>query len=147
MGFDVDKMVEELKLDEGKAPGDRGYVCSAGYWTIGYGHNIETNPIPEHIAEGLLSYDIGIALGQCERFDWFYPLSDTRKRVIVNMVFNIGANGVSKFVKMIAAIEAKDFNTASQEMIRSKWCRDVGDRAHRLAVMMEWDDEFWPDES
>ena len=145
MGFDLDKMMNELKLDEGKAPNDLGYKCPGGYWTIGYGHNIETNPIPERIAEDLLSHDIGVVLSQCERFDWFYGLSDVRKRVIVNMVFNIGANGVSKFKKMNAAIEAKDFDRASREMLNSKWLEDVGDRAHRLAVMMEYDDEFWPE--
>lgn len=148
MGFDLSKMIEELKLDEGRAPNDKGYQCSAKKWTIGYGHNIETTPIPDRIAEDLLSHDIGVVLSQCERFDWFYPLSDVRKRVIVNMVFNMGANGVSSFGCMIAAIKREDWEDAAWEMLNttkhgiiidSKWLDDVGDRARRLARMMEYD--------
>ena len=141
MGFDLNKMVDELKRDEGKAPDNIGYICPGGYWTIGYGHNIQTNPIPERIAETLLVHDIATVLGQCESFDWFYPLSDIRKRVIVNMVFNIGVTGVSKFKKMIAAIEAEDWYLAAVEMADSKWFRQVGDRALRLAQMMKHDKE------
>jgi len=140
MGFDVNKMVEELKRDEGKAPNNLGYKCPGGYWTIGYGHNIETNPIPDRIAEDLLANDIAETLAQCERFDWFYSLGDVRKRVIVNMVYNIGANGVSKFKKMIAAIECGDFDQAAYEMQESKWFDTVGQRAVRLIFMMQYND-------
>ena len=140
MGFDLNKMMDELKRDEGKAPDNIGYICPGGYWTIGYGHNIETNPIPERIAEDLLSHDIAVVLSQCERFDWFYPLSDIRKRVIVNMVFNIGVTGVSKFKKMIAAIEVEDWYLAAAEMADSKWYRQVSDRASRLTYMMSFDE-------
>jgi GH24 family phage-related lysozyme (muramidase) len=46
--IDLVKVGEDLKKDEGF----RGcsYKCSAGKITIGYGHNIEDNPIPEHMS-------------------------------------------------------------------------------------------------
>lgn len=133
--IDIEKLTAELKRDEGYR--DKVYTCSAGKLTIGYGHNIEDNPIPEKVANDLLGHDIGQALAKCERWGWFYPLSDVRKRVIVNMVFNIGAGGVAMFRRMIDAIECREFDRAAHEMRDSRWYSQVGQRAERLAVMME----------
>ena len=134
MSIDIDLLCKELKRDEGY----RGliYSCSAGKLTYGYGHNGQDNPIPETIATALLGHDIGQALAQCEKWPWFYGLSDVRKRVIVNMVFNLGFEGVCKFKKMIEAIEAGDYVKAAWEMQDSDWRRQVGARADRLCSMM-----------
>lgn len=137
MSIDLKLLSDELKRDEGFR--DTVYTCSAGKLTVGFGHNIQDNPIPEYIAEQLLGYDIAAAIRDCEQFDWFYGLSDVRKRVIVNMVFNIGASGVSRFRKMIAAIENEYYETAGAEMKDSKWYRQVGARAERLVSMMRND--------
>ena len=133
--IDIPQLKEELKRDEGFR--DCVYTCSAGKLTIGYGHNVEDNPIPEAFADQLLGYDIAGALADCERFDWFFDLDDVRKRVIINMVFNIGAGGVSRFRRMIEAIEQKNWAKASEEMQDSMWYRQVGARAERLCEMME----------
>ena len=134
MPIDIGLLAEELKRDEGFR--ECVYKCSAGKLTVGYGHNIEDNPMPELIAEKLLHHDIAGALADCERFDWFFELDGVRQRVIVNMVFNIGANGVSKFKKMIAAIEEKRYSLAASEMLDSRWANQVGRRALRLSDMM-----------
>lgn len=134
MSIDIPLLKEELKRDEGFR--ETVYKCSAGKLTICYGHNVEDNPIPEAFADQLLGYDIAGALAECERFDWFFGLDDVRKRVIINMVFNLGFNGVSKFRNMIAAIEEKNWIRAASEMQDSRWARQVGDRAHRLTDMM-----------
>ena len=132
--IDLTVMSGELKHDEGFR--DTVYSCTAGKLTIGYGHNIEDNPMPERIASKLLESDIVDCVARCEAWPWFFDLSDVQQRVIVNLVFNIGFNGVSKFKKMIAAIKAKDYNLAADEMIDSQWYGQVGDRAKRLVAMM-----------
>jgi len=132
--IDLGKLTEELKRDEGFS--GCIYECTAGKLTIGYGHNVEDNPIPERVGEMLLQDDIGVCMAQCERWPWFFELSDKRQRVIINMVFNIGFYGVCKFKNMIAAIERKDYETAATEMINSHWYHQVGDRSKRLVEMM-----------
>lgn len=134
MAIDIGLLADELKRDEGFR--ECVYKCSAGKLTIGYGHNIEDNPMPELIAEKLLHHDIAGALAACERFDWFFELDGVRQRVIVNMVFNLGYNGVSKFKKMIAAIEDREYVLAAFEMRNSRWYRQVGARAERLCKLM-----------
>ena len=57
------------------------------------------------------------------------------------MAFNLGLSGLMSFKKMIAAIEVGDFETASYEMLNSKWANQVTNRAHELAEQMltgEW---------
>ena len=134
MSIDIEKLMNELKVDEGFR--DKVYKCSAGKLTIGYGWNLEDNELPERIAEMMLSYAVGDKLQSLERLSWWCKLNDARKRAIVNMAFNIGVAGVLKFKKMIAAIERGDFSQAALEMDDSKWSKQVGARADRLILMM-----------
>lgn len=132
--IDVLRVMEQLKIDEGYRA--RLYKCSAGVNTIGYGHNCEDADISKITASHILSSDVASTIADCERFDWFYPLDSIRKEVIINMVFNLGFNGVSKFKKMIAAIKEGEFETASDEMKDSRWYVQVGSRAERLCREM-----------
>lgn len=136
--IDLDKLANELKRDEGFK--GKAYQCTAGRLTVGYGHNIQDNPIPEHIASKLLDHDIGVAIRGCELLDWFYNLSPVRKRVIINMMFNIGKGRLLGFKKMIAAIKASDWDEAANQMQDSNWYNQVGFRAVRLVSMMRTDE-------
>jgi len=53
------------------------------------------------------------------------------------MVFNMGMHTFLGFEKMIAALKRGDYEEARKQMLDSKWARQVGDRANRLAKMME----------
>ena len=56
--------------------------------------------------------------------------------ILLNMTFNLGEKGISRFKGMWAAIEVGDWKTASDEMKASKWAKQVGNRAVRLADRM-----------
>ncbi len=56
--------------------------------------------------------------------------------ILLNMTFNLGEKGISDFKDMWAAIEVGDWKTASDEMRDSKWAKQVGNRAVRLADRM-----------
>jgi len=132
--IDIELLAKELKRDEGFR--EQVYTCSAGKQTIGFGHNLEDGTFPEIIAEKLLHFDMGQTIRDCERLVWFYDLNGVRKRVIINMAFNLGITRLSGFKKMIQAIEAGDWNGAADEMENSKWFGQVGDRAVRLCRLM-----------
>lgn len=59
----------------------------------------------------------------------FDALPGDRQVVIVDMVFNLGLSGFSKFVLTIQAIRNQDWPTAAQQMQQSAWFRQVGARA------------------
>lgn len=137
MSIDFELLSEELKRDEGFR--DQIYLCSAGKQTIGYGINLESEKMPEHIAALWLDNKMVEVLQACENFDWFHSLSDVRKRVILNMSYQMGVTGVSKFKRMIKAIKLLDFEQAANEMRISRWFVQTTNRAERLAQMMHHD--------
>ena len=116
------------------------YQCSAGKWTIGYGKNIDKDGgigITESEARVLLLSDVQRVEGELiSNFSWYSELDDVRRAALVDMVYNLGMPRFKLFKKMISAIEKYDFISASDEMLDSKWARQVGQRANRLAEMM-----------
>jgi lysozyme len=53
------------------------------------------------------------------------------------MAFNLGGSKFRKFKKMFAAIKKQDFDLASQEILDSKYAKQVGARANELAEIMQ----------
>lgn len=136
--MDIEALKDQLILHEGLKL--EPYQCTAGKLTIGVGRNIEDIGITEDEARYLLDNDI---LRVCDELDrnlpWWRDLSDVRQRVLVDMVFNLGISRFMQFQNTIAAIESGDYETASAEMLDSRWADQVGQRAKTLARMMRDD--------
>ena len=58
------------------------------------------------------------------------------KEVIINMVYQIGEGGVSKFKNMWKALDSEDYGEASFQMLDSKWAKQTPARAGKLAGKM-----------
>lgn len=117
------------------------YKCPTGHLTIGYGHNLE-NGISEKVALFILQEDLSRAERAVkDAFPWWWKLDDARQFVLVDMAFNMGQAGLKGFKKMLAAIESGDFDKAAEEMLDSKYGRQVVHRARLNAEIMktgEW---------
>ena len=130
------ELINMLKMHEGYAA--KPYKCSVGKSTIGYGRNLDDNGITREEAEVLLNSDIRSATHDAVVFiPPLYELSDNRQMAIIDMSFNLGYNRLSGFKKLRRAILNKDYTQAAKEMLNSKWATQVGNRATRLAVLME----------
>jgi lysozyme len=107
----------------------KAYKDTVGVWTIGYGHTgpgvKEGMEITPAYASYLLEMDIGMAELDARDLPWFEDLNDARKIVILNMLFNLGKKRFRGFRKFIAALERKDYIAASEEMMESKWAKQV----------------------
>ena len=114
------------------------YKDTEGHLTVGYGHKIEGSKITQEIAELLLEMDLyRVSLDFLKLpLVIIRNLNQPRKRVIMNMLFNLGYPKFMGFKKMLHAIEVKDFNHAANEMLDSKWAGQVGQRAIELAQIM-----------
>lgn len=131
-----EKLKEQLVRDEGLVK--FAYEDSVGKITIGVGRNLDDVGLSEEEIFYLLENDIKRVTAEVDRnFDWFDGLDEVRKNVVLNMVFNLGLNRFKGFRKTIQAIENEDWIEASNQMLDSKWARQVGIRAKRLAIMME----------
>ena len=55
---------------------------------------------------------------------------------LIDMSYNLGYNKVSTFKKMKAALEKKDYCIAADEMVDSKWYKQVKTRGPRTVSLM-----------
>ena len=144
--MDRNKLIEELKVDEGVI--DEIYEDHLGFATFGVGHLILDRepefgkpigtPIPEERIRECLNNDIDIVCSELDRnVSWWRGLGDNRQRVLANMAFNLGLPRLKNFKKFLAAMKAEDFETAAEEMMDSKWYQQVPNRAGRLVNRMK----------
>lgn len=133
-----------LKLHEGFS--STPYMDTTGHLTIGYGRNLEDRGLTEREAQYLLYNDISESKHDLRSIiHYFDYLSDIRQAVLIDMRYNLGYRGFRTFEKMIMAVNAWEYERAALEMRDSRWYRQVGKRAERLAYMMaknELHDDF-----
>lgn len=144
-------VIEQLKRHEGFRA--NVYKCTAGHDTIGYGYNLDANPL------ALSNYEIvgfrknGIGKEQAEvilkihvaqietvlikSFSWFESLNEARQAVLINMCFNMGLVGLMGFKNTLKMIETGDFEGAAKNMLKSKWATQVKGRATELSEQMK----------
>ncbi len=122
---------EWIKSDEGLSL--VLYQCPMGKYTIGYGRNLEDRGISQEEADYLLSNDISYCKHQLSNYDWYLIQPKEVKDALVNMRFNLGLFGLLQFKKMIDALKNKDYQRAAKEALDSRWAKQVGNRAHRIA--------------
>lgn len=134
------KIEEQLILHEGLRL--KPYKCPAGYLTIGVGRNLETKGISREEALFLLRNDIKEIERALSKYDWYMKLDPIRQKVLIDMCFNLGLAGLLQFRRMITALISGDYETAADEMLASKWAKQVGARAQRLARMMRTGQDY-----
>ena len=70
------------------------------------------------------------------KFDWFNTAPDVIKEVVIEMCYQLGLGGFSKFKKTISYLEKKNYLEASKEMLDSKWAKQTPNRAEDLSKIM-----------
>ena len=133
----LDKYVlkQMLTLDEDRR--NKPYIDSVSKISIGIGHNLTDNGISDKIIDMLYQEDVAYAMTMARHLPYYNELDDVRRLVVVDMVFNMGLEKFLRFKRMDAALNVGDYVNAAIEMLDSKWARQVGVRATRLAYMMK----------
>ena len=140
-----DLLRQELAEDEGCKY--EIYLDHLGLPTFGIGHLItEDDPeygqevgttVTQERVQAVFNRDIAVTLEDCFRlYSGFSELPEEVQRIVANMCFNLGYPRLSKFKGMKAAVEEADWNRAADEMVDSKWYRQVPNRARRLEKRM-----------
>lgn len=150
--MDLDVLRSELIRDEGMRL--LAYKDTRGFLTIGVGRNLDSNqlsadelavighncrrlPITKAQAYILLVSDIltaSSALDKC--LPWWKNLDEVRRRVLINMAFNLGISGLMGFKQTLSMIRAGNYGTAAVCMLQSTWASQVPERAKRLSSML-----------
>ncbi len=111
------------------------YIDTTGHCTVGWGRNLE-NGISLDEAELMFKNDYNRSVDELEKCQWYLDQPQGVQFALINMNFNLGINKLSSFKKMIAALEKKDYATASREALNSRWATQVHQRAKDIALMI-----------
>jgi lysozyme len=135
----TEKLLEMLKRHEGVE--HHIYRCSAGFWTLGAGRNVDPQGglgLSDDEVDYLLQNDIERVIKELStEYRWFNSLDDVRKDAMIDISFNLGATRLRGFKRALAAMEVADYKMAAKEFLDSKWSRDVKGRATELCYMIE----------
>ena len=140
--MNMDRLLQSVKKHEGYR--NKVYLDTLGKRTVGVGHLCvedfweDDKEYSEEMLMNILKDDLKNAIEGAERL-----LKDCRildslaKEIIIEMVFQLGETGVSKFKNMLKALkEGPDYQTAAVEMLDSKWAKQTPNRAAAMSAEM-----------
>jgi len=143
--MDIQQLRKQLEIDEGVKYDI--YLDHLGLPTFGIGHLVtKTDPesgqavgtsiSKERVAE-CFDMDVQSVINDCNKlYEDFEDLPEEAQQIIANMMFNMGYTRLSKFKGMKRGVDSKDWNQAADEMVDSRWYRQVTNRANRLVERM-----------
>jgi lysozyme len=129
------------------------YKCPAGRTTIGYGWNVESNPLPpdidahlkEHgsitkaMAEELLDIAVSRSIADCRRlYPDFDSYSENRRNALTDMMYNMGYGTLSKFRISNRFVREQKWQEAADNFMHSKWARQVKSRAITVCDLLRY---------
>ena len=125
-------LLESIKHHEGFV--EHVYDDSLGIPTIGYGFAIKDLILQEDLCDEILLRKLRI-LGRSVmgKFPFFDSLPSDCKDVLMEMCYQLGVTGVSKFKKALKAMEDGDWEKAADEMLDSKWAKQTPNRAKEMS--------------
>ena len=134
------KLMNRIKEQLGRHEGLRlkPYRCTAGKLTIGIGRNLDDCGITQSEAYVMLINDIMNCEKQLQANipDIYNSLDEVRKSVLLNMCFNLGISGLLGFKNTLEFIKVGDWERAANNMLVSRWAKQVGRRAIELSELM-----------
>lgn len=143
--MDVKRLREELEADEGCKY--EIYLDHLGLPTFGIGHLVTKDdeehgqpvgtPVSEERVQAAFESDLEWVQESCSAlYEDFNDLPEEVQLIIANMMFNLGFPRLSKFKGMKAGVDARDWQKAADEMVDSRWYKQVPNRAERLVQRM-----------
>ena len=143
--MNIEQLREEISIDEGVKY--EIYLDHLGLPTFGIGHLVRDDdpesgqPVGTAVSEDRVNEcfdkDVEIVINDCRQlYEDFDDLPGEAQLIIANMMFNMGRPRLSKFKGMKRGVDARDWNAAADEMVDSKWYRQVTNRADRLVQRM-----------
>ena len=145
-GMDINKLKEQLKIDEGVVYAI--YKDHLGYPTFGIGHLVLESdpeygqdvdvPVSEERVDECFEKDVQVVVGDCKKLhDGWDGYPEEVKQIVANMMFNMGLTRLSKFKNHNAALQSGDWKEAAKEGRDSRWYKQVTNRAERLMKRLE----------
>jgi lysozyme len=139
----MERLLKSVKEHEGYR--NKVYLDSLGKRTVGVGHLCvedfweDGKEYEEKFLLTILEHDLKSAIKSAEELCSKCPdLKDLAKEIIVEMIFQLGKTGVSKFRNMWKALKQSppQYGVAASEMLDSRWAKQTPGRAKEMSDHM-----------
>ena len=138
----METVKNRIKTHEGFR--NKVYKDTLGKRTVGYGHLCvedwweDDKEYTQAELERIFDKDFDKAKDGASKLYEGCEISDTAKGLIIEMVFQLGSTGVSKFKNMWAALKESppNYKQASSEMLDSRWAKQTPGRAEAMSSEM-----------
>ena len=142
--MNLERLMESVKKHEGYR--NKVYLDTLGKRTVGVGHLCvedfweDDKEYEEKFLMEILAEDLQNAIKGARELKEEHSCTDIdeiAQEIIVEMVFQLGMTGVSKFKNMWKALSEHNYTGASYEMLDSKWAKQTPNRAKSMAELMK----------
>lgn len=136
--LNLSQLEKDLDRDEGFVP--HAYQDHLGFWTIGIGRLIDKRKgggITREEAYYLLRNTLSSSFDEMDkRMPWWRDHPEPVQRALVNMAYQMGVPGLMKFKNTLALIQAKKYNEAADNAMKSLWAKQTPERAKRVTDLI-----------
>ena len=143
MDFDTyNKLLESVKKHEGYK--NHVYLDTRNKRTVGVGHLCvedfweDGKEYEDSFLMDILQKDLQGSIDGAEDLCKGLKISDEAKILIIEMIFQLGKTGVSKFRNMWKALKQSppQYDVAATEMLDSRWAKQTPNRAKEMSGHM-----------
>ena len=142
--MNMDRLKDSVKQHEGYR--NKVYLDTLGKRTVGVGHLCvedfweDDKEYEEKFLMEILQKDLQQAIRGARSLMEEHGCADIDEKaeeILIEMVFQLGMTGVSKFKNMWKALAEKNYIGASYEMLDSRWSKQTPNRAKAMAKTMK----------
>jgi lysozyme len=142
--MNMDRLKDSVKQHEGYR--NKVYLDTLGKRTVGVGHLCvedfweDNKEYSEKFLLEILEKDLGQAIIGARELMMEHGCMDINEKaeeILIEMVFQLGKTGVSKFKNMWKALSELNYVGASYEMLDSRWSKQTPNRAKSMAQIMK----------
>ena len=142
--MNMDRLLASVKKHEGYR--NKVYLDTLGKRTVGVGHLCveefweDDKEYEEKFLMDILEADLQNAIKGAKDLmseNGCMDMDEVAEEIIIEMIFQLGKTGVSKFKNMWKALAELNYVGASYEMLDSKWAKQTTNRANGMADTMK----------
>ena len=141
--MDMSRLLESVKKHEGYR--NKVYLDTLGKRTVGVGHLCvedfweDDKEYEEKFLMTILEHDLQTAIKGAKDLMSEHGCMDVdeiAEEIIIEMIFQLGKTGVSKFKNMWKHLSALEYSDAASEMLDSRWAKQTPNRAQAMSSDM-----------
>mgnify|MGYP005827962133 CR=1 FL=1 len=142
--MNMDRLLASVKKHEGYR--NKVYLDTLGKRTVGVGHLCvedfweDDKEYEEKFLMTILEHDLSTAIKGANELmaeNGCMDMNEKAHEIIIEMIFQLGKTGVSKFKNMWKALSELNYVGASYEMLDSRWAKQTPNRAKGMADTMK----------